>query len=483
MKWVFPVIFLFVVATPVFAQNTQGDSEFNESFFCRTAILRWLFNPTCPSLNPPPIPEQESPIQKPGSLQLKSFEPPATNTPTPTPTRATQCQFPSSQLCGENCSGSCRGSGTCWECPAFIVTPTPTPTVPVQCQFPSSSLCGENCAGSCRGSGSCWECPAFVVTPTPTPTTVPGQNFPTSVPAGNTTLQVDWVHNDRGICWAAWAAPTCNLAPHEGGLSNGSFDISGDGISDVTCSQGSAANQTTTITNISNQPIALRCERYTCNSCKSGDGTHAQCDGGIDPSSSRVAQEYTLAPGASATCTTSGIGTGGTNQPTPTNSPQTPEPTRAPIPSNPPQQPTPTLPPGATPPITTKCRVGTGYCSVENLMKYFPDYTSAYKASVVCQGESSSNPLAANTACLRGGSVDYSIGLFQINLLAHCDGAMTYTWTPSSCRIINQSKFDACKQLYQDPDTNIKKAVALSKNGTDFYPTWGAAGPAYCNIP
>jgi hypothetical protein len=135
------------------------------------------------------------------------------------------------------------------------------------------------------------------------------------------------------------------------------------------------------------------------------------------------------------------------------------------------------------PPITTRCRPGTGYCSVENLQKYFPNYTAAYKASVVCQGESASNPLAGNKSCTTGRSVDYSIGLFQINALAHCEGAMTYTWNPPSCRIINQTLLDTCVRQYQDPDYNIRKAVALSKNGTDWYPTWGAAGPAYCNIP
>ena len=480
----FIVVFL-LFPTSAFAKG--ANEEFNESFFCQNAVLRWLFRPTCPSLNPPPLPEQTSPTSRTGSLQLRSFEPPATSTPTPAPTRPVQCQFPSSMLCGENCSGNCRGSGSCWECPAFVPTATPTPTSPPQCQFPSELLCGENCSGNCRGSGTCWECPAFVVSPTATPTSTSvqptqpaGQNFPTPSIGENTTQQVDWVHSERGVCWAAWAASSCSLSSHEGGLSNGSFDITGDGTLDVTCSQGNAAASSTTITNISNQEIPLRCERYTCNSCKSGNGTHAQCDGGIDPTAARVAQEYMLAPGQSATCTPDGIGVGASIPPT--TIPTQPVPTQASPPPEPPQLPTPTLPAGNTPPIVTNCRPGTGYCSIENLMRYFPSYTAAYKASVICQAESHSDPLAANRACTTGGSVDYSIGLYQINLLAHCDGAATYTWEPPSCRIISQSKLSACETSYLDPDTNIKKAVALSRNGSDWYPTWGAAGPAYCNI-
>lgn len=327
--------------------------------------------------------------------------------------------------------------------------------------------------------------PTSTPTPIKTPTATPvvgaeNPNSPNQLPAGNTTLQVDWVHNDRGVCWSAWSAPSCNLLPHEGGLGIGPIDITGDGVVDVSCSQGSGINQTTTITNISNQSLALRCERYTCNSCKSGNGTHAQCDGGIDPSSTRLAQEYTLAPGTSATCTSGGIGVGSTQSPTTTPMPGN-EPTRMPIPSDPPQRPTPTLPPGQTPPIVTSCRVGEGHCSLENMMRYFPNYTAAYKASVICQAESSGNAQVLNSGCLTGRSYDYSVGLFQFNMLAHCDGALYGDGI--TCRVINQSKLDACLTQFKNPEYNIQRAVALSRNGTDWYSSWGAAGPLYCNIP
>ncbi len=329
--------------------------------------------------------------------------------------------------------------------------------------------------------------PTSTPTPSNTPTPVPQQDnapqtFPSNTVSESGTQQVDWVYNDQGVCWSAWAGPSCTLLPHEGGLVNGPIDITGDGVADVTCSQGTGTNKSTTITNISGASIPLRCERYTCASCMSGNGTHAQCDGQIDPSSERVAQEFSLAPGASEVCSWGGIGDASQNPEVP-NQPENPEQPKPPIPPDPPQKPTPTLPPGQQPPIVTKCRVGTGYCSVENLMKYFGTYEKAYKASVICQAESSSNPLAANKACATGGTVDYSIGLYQINLLAHCAGAATYTWNPPSCRIVNQTKLNECETDYKNPDINIKKAVALSKNGTDWYPTWGAAGPQYCNIP
>lgn len=138
------------------------------------------------SFTPGGNPQPTTPPQNPTSI-------PPTRAPT------AQCQFPSSQLCGENCSGSCRGSGSCWECPAFVVTPTPT--TPPQCQFPSSSLCGENCTSSCRGNGTCWECPNFV--PTQTPTRTPTRT-PTPRPlTGRAECEVQY----RGSCMSATA---CN---------------------------------------------------------------------------------------------------------------------------------------------------------------------------------------------------------------------------------------------------------------------------------
>ncbi|MCJ7740449.1 hypothetical protein MUP32_03990 [Candidatus Microgenomates bacterium] len=136
------------------------------------------------------------------------------------------------------------------------------------------------------------------------------------------------------------------------------------------------------------------------------------------------------------------------------------------------------------------CPVGSGYCSVENLMKkddkgnyiYFSDVVSATKASKICQRESGSNPISANKGCLTGKYVDYSIGLFQINILAHCPLSLpTYTWQPPSCSFGNIAERDKCEELLKDPDYNIKYAVQLSNNGTNWK-AWAAAGSAYCNI-
>lgn len=139
-------------------------------------------------------------------------------------------------------------------------------------------------------------------------------------------------------------------------------------------------------------------------------------------------------------------------------------------------QPTPTNPPV----VPGLCPYGTGYCTVDNLQKYFSKIGSAQRASIICQRESGSNPFVTNKGCLTGRSVDYSIGLFQINLLAFCASAFRYTWNPPSCTILDQAKADSCEQELLDPNNNIQKMVNLSKSGTDWGPWMGAAR---CNIP
>lgn len=143
------------------------------------------------------------------------------------------------------------------------------------------------------------------------------------------------------------------------------------------------------------------------------------------------------------------------------------------------------LPPGTIGSGT--CSEGTGECSVENLLPYFGnDVVAATKASQICNLESGSSPTAKNLSCLTGGSVDFSIGLFQINLLAHCADAFTgYTWTPPSCSIqsdgTNCTDIDPrittcnktlkqCLIRFLNPAQNIDYAVGLSRNGT----SWGA---------
>ena len=158
--------------------------------------------------------------------------------------------------------------------------------------------------------------------------------------------------------------------------------------------------------------------------------------------------------------------------PSPTQVPGNPTPTI----TLPVGYPTPTLPVPTTPPRPA-CPEGSGYCSVDYLKNYFSDETSAWIASKICQRESGSNPFIVNKGCLMGTSVDYSIGLFQINLLAHCAAdAFSYTWDPPSCTILNQEKADQCEQQLLDPDNNIQEAVNMSGNGTNWAPWYTNRG-------
>lgn len=130
------------------------------------------------------------------------------------------------------------------------------------------------------------------------------------------------------------------------------------------------------------------------------------------------------------------------------------------------------------------CQTGFGPCSVENLLPYFGnDLTKATNASMVCHLESGGNSNALNDRCLTSyppGSrtYDYSVGLFQINLLAHCaNDAFDSGWGPPPyCTILDQAKVNSCKIKYSDPDENIKYAVQLSQNGTTWAPWKAAAG-------
>lgn len=154
----------------------------------------------------------------------------------------------------------------------------------------------------------------------------------------------------------------------------------------------------------------------------------------------------------------------------------------------------------APPPATGGgyCSVGTGYCSVFYLQNFFTDPTVANKMSIICNRESGGDPNGFNDSCLRqGGTLDYSGGLFQINLLAHtisdrqgnfldCPTAFKSSTTGGlvernsdlPCIIVDQTLADRCKTALLDPDANIKKAVELY-NSSGFSP-WAAAGT--CNV-
>jgi hypothetical protein len=105
---------------------------------------------------------------------------------------------------------------------------------------------------------------------------------------------------------------------------------------------------------------------------------------------------------------------------------------------------------------------GTGYCSKEYLTSFFGEDAEA--ASCICNAESGGNPDLINCGCLNGTSFDYSIGLFQINLLAHCDNGSPFDKNPPMCTIKNQERIVQCANTFFDPEENIKKAVSLANN-------------------
>ncbi|MBD3279498.1 MAG: hypothetical protein GF390_02175 [Candidatus Pacebacteria bacterium] len=139
-------------------------------------------------------------------------------------------------------------------------------------------------------------------------------------------------------------------------------------------------------------------------------------------------------------------------------------------------------------------------CSVDNLKPYIQAYWNeklgeegqldestltqrATNASIICNAESGGNANSINKGCTDGSSVDYSVGLFQINLLAHsCSEYFNYSWEPPSCEIlVDQSQVDKCSNNMANPENNIKEAMRISTGGTNWNP-WATAQPAYCDI-
>jgi hypothetical protein len=140
------------------------------------------------------------------------------------------------------------------------------------------------------------------------------------------------------------------------------------------------------------------------------------------------------------------------------------------------------------------CMEGSNYCTVSYLKDYFngtedEKIVKATKASKICQGESSSNPDRINKDCLvsqkpneSDRTKDYSVGLFQINQIDRCDAGIIWHEEEKYCEIINQDELKKCVDTYLDPDTNIRKAVDLSIDGTVWSVHWrGVANN--CGIP
>lgn len=119
---------------------------------------------------------------------------------------------------------------------------------------------------------------------------------------------------------------------------------------------------------------------------------------------------------------------------------------------------------------------GIGDCSVVNLSKYF-DPDNALIASLICQAESGSDPFATNDNCETN---DYSVGLFQINAVAHCAGAYgAGSWGNQSCdNLLSIQKRNVCENNWHDPVQNILKAKEIfeSWGGWTAWGTWANAG-------
>lgn len=117
-----------------------------------------------------------------------------------------------------------------------------------------------------------------------------------------------------------------------------------------------------------------------------------------------------------------------------------------------------------------------GDCTVDNLRPYFSSY--ANEASIICNAESGGNPEAVNDGCLAGISPDFSIGLFQINMLAHyCPEVFaSYTLDPPFCTIADgmEDRLRECVGELKNPQINISEAVRISSGGTNWSP-WATA--------
>jgi hypothetical protein len=145
-----------------------------------------------------------------------------------------------------------------------------------------------------------------------------------------------------------------------------------------------------------------------------------------------------------------------------------------------------------TPPPSGSCGNASGpYCSPENLEYPYclGDSIGADEASTVCLRESGGNPNVINDNCLSGTSYDYSVGLFQINLVpfpqydgddnliglseGRCPGAFSLDHEnpqaqPPNCDVINQETLDECVANLREPDYNREEMARISTNCTNF---------------
>jgi hypothetical protein len=105
----------------------------------------------------------------------------------------------------------------------------------------------------------------------------------------------------------------------------------------------------------------------------------------------------------------------------------------------------------------------------------------ATQASIICNAESGGDPNALNDGCLTGKSVDYSVGLFQINLLAHhCPEYFSYSWEPPQCEITSSElAVTQCASEVLQPEVNLQEAWRISGAGSNWQ-AWSTAKEEYC---
>ncbi len=140
--------------------------------------------------------------------------------------------------------------------------------------------------------------------------------------------------------------------------------------------------------------------------------------------------------------------------------------------------------------------IPTGPCSVETLLPFFEQagfsnpQAEAEIASRICNKESRGGSDAVNKRCLTSQSVDYSIGLFQINLMAHCPGALAdasgrVSGTPGynawnlPCQVADQALLNSCETAMLDPLKNIEKMIEIRTRWGNWN-AWSAA--SYCGL-
>ncbi|MBD3250846.1 MAG: hypothetical protein GF381_04755 [Candidatus Pacebacteria bacterium] len=203
------------------------------------------------------------------------------------------------------------------------------------------------------------------------------------------------------------------------------------------------------------------------------------------------------------------------------------------------------IPYNGTPPVGGKCKAITDNsspCSVDYLKSALVNFASVYnstasntnqipvgndeeltiratQASIICNAESGGNPEAQNLGCQTGSTVDYSVGLFQINLLAHscskfiwnrtnqsfnqlacsstnscsgtptqcCSGYFNFSWTPPTCEVNTDAgtpaavtnEINSCTNFLLDPLNNIMAAFQLSGGGK-HWGAWATAKDQHC---